>query len=172
MSRCRPGALPLLALAAVLILGAAGPLWAHPASSSAVESPTPIVAPEPDPAPSGIPVAPEPQSISWLLLPGALVAAIAAWRCRRVIVAPALVALLVVFTFEDALHSVHHGVDPGETADCVIAAASAHVPATTLDAVPTTDLVAPSGEDPRRELRQTNPPVRCPCPDQGRAPPA
>jgi hypothetical protein len=176
VSRCR---LAALAIAVALVLGATASLWSHPAPSSAIEPGVARATPEPSrPTPVPTPAAPAPaeapapQRTPWVPLAGLVIAAVVSWPLRRGAVAPALAALLVVFAFEDALHSVHHGFDPAETADCVIAVASAHVPATTIDAAPVADLAALSGEDARLEPHRASLPARPPSTDQERAPPA
>jgi hypothetical protein len=172
MCRPRPGALVTPALIAMVVLAAAGPLSAHQLSPLSAESPSRTEAPTASPSPRGSTGAPEPGATSWLLLTGALAATPMAWRRRRATAAGALVVALAVFAFEDALHSVHHGFDPGGAAGCVIAAASAHVAAATPDSVTATALLAPFPEGPGLELDRGSHPVRVPCPDQQRAPPA
>jgi len=86
--------------------------------------------------------------------------------------AVAVVLLLCVFAFENALHSVHHGFDQAEANGCAIAAASAQLAATTVDAVTGADLVSPPAEDQVLVSDPTGPTIRIACPDQGRAPPA
>lgn len=88
------------------------------------------------------------------------------------VVALALALLLGVFAFENALHSVHHGLDPAGATGCAIAAASAHLAATTVDAVISADPVTFPAEDGGIESRLAMPAVRFLCPDQERAPPA
>ena len=84
----------------------------------------------------------------------------------------ALALVLGVFAFENALHSVHHGFDPAGAMGCAIAAASAHLTATTVDSVTAADHVALAAEDRVLKPELTGPHCRVRCPDQGRAPPA
>jgi hypothetical protein len=108
----------------------------------------------------------------WVLLAGALLVAMAAWRRGRALVGSGLVVLLAVYTFEHGLHSAHHGLDPGEAERCVIASASAHVAGTTVDPITAIDLVAPPAETHDLAHRVPTPSIRCPRPAQERAPPA
>jgi hypothetical protein len=87
-------------------------------------------------------------------------------------VALALVLLLGVFAFENALHSVHYGLDQAGAKNCAIATASAQLAATTVDLVVEADLVSPPTEDRALESDLTGPAVHAACPDRGRAPPA
>jgi len=48
-----------------------------------------------------------------------------------------LVLLLVTFSFEASLHSVHHLADDDAEASCDFASASSHAPAITPDAIAT-----------------------------------
>lgn len=166
--------LPLLLLAAVIVLAAARPVSAHPASRSvladsslATVSPSPFASLLP-----GLTAAPPPPALSWPLLVGAVVAAVAARRRRRAVVALPLALLLGIFAFENALHSVHHGLEPAGAKGCAIAAASAHLAATTVDSVTEADPVSPASEDRVLAPELTGPLCRVKCPDQGRAPPA
>ena len=124
------------------------------------------------PAPPTLTAVPQSPILPWMLLVGALFAVLAAWRHPRVTVTLALVLLLGVFAFENALHSVHHGFDQGAVKGCAIAAASAQLAATTVDAVTQADLAPPPTSDRAVDPALTAPAVRFLCPDQGRAPPA
>ena len=93
-------------------------------------------------------------------------------RRRRVLVTSGLVALLVVFAFEEAVHSVHHGLGSAEAKGCAVAAASAHVTGTTVGSVTATDLVPPPAEEQRLESNLARPYVSYRSPVQERAPPA
>lgn len=119
--------LPLLLALAVLAPGLAG---AH------VPAPTPpATAFETPEAPAVIPVlsdAPTPPARPWLLFALGL-ATVIAWRRPRRVLVVALALLLCVFAFENALHSVHHGLDPQQQQACTVAAASAHLAAVQVD---------------------------------------
>jgi hypothetical protein len=115
---------------------------------------------------------PGPHPMAWLLVAGTLIGAAATWRRPRIIVGSALVFLLTVFTFEQALHSVHHGLDPGEGERCAIAAASSHLAGTTIDTITASDIIVPPVEERCHDAGVTRPAVRCPRPAQGRGPPA
>jgi len=173
MSRRVPGVLPLLMLSIVLVLAAAEPVSAHPESTLSVQSSVPVTTPKPltSSAP-GLTHEPEPQAMAWALVVGLLAVAAVAWRDRRALVGSGLIVLLLVFAFEQALHSVHHGLDPGEAERCVIAAASAHVAGTTVDPVTAMDVAAPPAEEQSPEPDAARPAVPYPCPVQQRAPPA
>jgi hypothetical protein len=160
-------------LAAVVVL-AAGPVSAHPASGSvAADSSLATVIPSPlTSLPPGLTAMPQPPPLSWLFLVGAVAVAVAARRRRRVVVALALALLLGVFAFENALHSVHHGLDPAGAKGCAIAATSAHLTATTVDSVTAADHVSLAAEDRVFEPELTGLHCRVRCPDQGRALPA
>lgn len=81
-----------------------------------------------------------------------------------------LALLLAGFTFEDGLHSVHHGFDAKQYGECPIAAASAHLSAVSVDGVLAMAVtLMPTGaaavSDP------ASPPARLLEPHPGRAPP-
>jgi hypothetical protein len=83
----------------------------------------------------------------------------------------ALVLLLGVFAFENALHSVHHGLGAKQSGECTIAAAAAHLAAVTDDvAVAPSVILAAAGPPPESPVAE--PPLRLIGPSQGRAPPA
>ncbi|MGH7373260.1 MAG: hypothetical protein ACREJY_03450, partial [Candidatus Rokuibacteriota bacterium] len=82
----------------------------------------------------------------------------------------ALILLLTIFAFENALHSVHHGFDAEQYAECTIVAASAHLSAVSVDGVVETSVVlalAGRTAEPDRSLPSSRPLG----PDKGRAPP-
>lgn len=81
----------------------------------------------------------------------------------------ALALLLVLLAFETGLHSVHHLAEPGRP--CVVAAASAHVAGTVLEAVTVGVPGAPTGMSALLPAPSA-PASRPPAPALGRAPPA
>jgi hypothetical protein len=173
MSRRPPGAFPLLALSILLVLAAAESASAHPESTLSVQSSALVTTPKSlTSSVPGLTHEPEPQAMAWALGVGLLAVAAVAWRRRRALVGSGLIVLLLVFAFEQALHSVHHGLDPGEAERCAIAAASAHMAGTTVDPVTTMDVTAPPAEERSPEPEPARPAVPYPCPVQQRAPPA
>jgi hypothetical protein len=104
----------------------------------------------------------------WTLVAAIAVAAVAIARRRRA-VALACVALLMLIAFEAGLHSVHHIGDQLDSS-CVIASASSHTGALTVESVAferPTEVATPvdvSAGEPTT--------VRSAAPDLGRAPPA
>jgi hypothetical protein len=159
--------LPLLL--ALAILAAAGQAGAH------VPAPPPpattFEAPE---APAIIPVlsaAPMPPALPWHLFAALGVATVIAWRRPRRVLVPTLVLLLCVFAFENALHSVHHGLDPQQQRACTVAAASAHLAAVQVDDPGLSSVMLPvvgAADVASTVLAST----RFLSPDQGRAPPS
>jgi hypothetical protein len=172
MSHRPPGILRPLVLAGMMSLATAGPAWAHLGSAAQVGLSGPMVISEP--IPSSLPRvsdAPESQEIACVLLVVLLVA-IAAVQRRRVLVGSGLIVLLTVFAFEDAVHSVHHGLGPGEAKGCPVAAASAHVAGTTVPSVNSIDLLPPPRTEHRLEPNAPGAAASCPGAVQQRAPPA
>jgi hypothetical protein len=111
-----------------------------------------------------------------LVLSAALLAALGWWRrvgsrSRRRALAMALSLVLTVFTFETAVHSVHHLADPHSGVDCPVLSGSQHLAWGAADLVGTDDppldvTTAPpvrSVDGPRWQLHRPSP---------GRAPPA
>ena len=111
-----------------------------------------------------------------LVLVAALLAAVGWWRragsrSRRRGLAVALSLVLTVFTFETAVHSVHHLADPHSGVDCPVLSGSQNLAWGAADLVGTDDpaldvTTAPpihSGDGPRWQLYRPSP---------GRAPPA
>jgi hypothetical protein len=98
-----------------------------------------------------------------------LAAATALGVRRRSRLAVGLVLLLFVLGFEANLHAVHHLDDP--TAECPVAAATAHLTDTLLEDVATDPKVvpAPYSVTPRRPALVAQRPL---APHAGRAPPA
>jgi hypothetical protein len=162
----------LALLLALALLAIAGPAAAHMMPSAAPSAVLPAME-----APATIPVlsaAPAPPTLPWYLS-AALAAALAltaltAWyRPRALVVTLAL--LLCVFAFEHALHSVHHGFDPKQQEECMVAAASAHLAAVQVDDSGLSFAVLPViGRTDAAPARSA--PTRFLSPDQGRAPPS
>ena len=164
----------LVSLAVLAVLVAAVPASAH--TTAKIAGPA-LPTPEPPSAPLVVPVDPgsvaSPGDPSWalasaLLLALALGTASALRRPRRALVL-ALVLLLTLFAFENALHSVHHGLDARQH-ECTIAAASANLSAVAVDGVPETATVLIVTER-TAEPDPAPPATRLLEPDQGRAPP-
>jgi len=166
-------------LAAVALLAAAGPAMAH--SSAPIIEPVPQT-PEaasapgaPSPAPAVTATADSagftPGFTPWIAAGALVVAGVALRRRPRRILVLCLALLLTLFAFENALHSVHHGLDPKQVDACTIAAASAHLSAVAVDAIVETSIVlAAAGH--AAEPDPSTLPARWLGPDQGRAPPA
>jgi hypothetical protein len=163
----------LALLLTLAILAIAGPATAHSVSPA----PSAVVLPTAE-APAVIPVlsaAPTPPALPWYLA-AALAAALAlaaasAWHRPRRVLVVALVLLLCVFAFENALHSVHHGFDPQQQEECTVAAASTHLAAVEVDDVGLSSVALPiigraEATPPASTL------ARFLSPDQGRAPPS
>jgi hypothetical protein len=165
----------VVSLALLAVLAAAVPASAH-----TVQNIVAPALPAPDLPPALPAVAVDPGSLaspgdpSWplagaLLLSLALGLAGARRRPRRALVL-ALVVLLTLFAFENALHSVHHGFDAKQRNECTIAAAAANLSAISVDGVPETSaILIPSERAAEPDLAP--PPTRLLEPDQGRAPP-
>jgi hypothetical protein len=173
MSAIRTIALIGVLLAAVALLAAAGPAMAHPSApiiapvAPMSEAPIPPAIPSPGPA---VAAAAESTGFTPWIVAGALVLAGVALRRRRTLVL-CLALLLTLFAFENALHSVHHGLDPKQADACTIAAASAHLSAVAVDGIAETSIVlVAAGHAAEPDLSTL--PARWLGPDQGRAPPA
>ncbi|MGH7367374.1 MAG: hypothetical protein ACREK9_13280 [Candidatus Rokuibacteriota bacterium] len=155
------------ALLALAVLSIAGVAAAH------VGSPPPVL-PATDAA-TIIPIlsaGPSPLAVPWYL-PAALALGVVAARRRprRALVIVTLALLLCVFSFEDALHSVHHGFDVQQQEQCIVAAASAQLSAVPVDGIALCSVALPIiGEaDPAPPAFAL---TRFLSPDQGRAPPS
>jgi hypothetical protein len=168
---------PLL-LATLALLAVVGPATAHTpaaplASSGALavaDSIVPVLNAAPAPPALSPPAFSAPVLQWYLPLALALGAVAVWWRPRRALVV-ALVLLLGVFAFENALHSVHHGLGAKQSGECTIAAAAAHLAAVTDDvAVAPSVILAAAGPPPESPVAE--PPLRLIGPSQGRAPPA
>jgi hypothetical protein len=122
----------MLAVVLGVILGSPLQTWAHSDLSSALlltdasqhecQSPQPGL---PAAQPTS-PVVPEAPLTVILFVLMAVALAQAVWRWRRT-TALGLVLVLGIFTFGIAVHSVHHLLEPGKAADCLVFSASQHV---------------------------------------------
>src|SRR5215470_4296892 len=156
-----------MVLVALALLMVAGPAAAHTGSLLDVESP-----PGPlDTAVSVLTAAPVPPALPWYLPAAVALIAALGWRRPRRALVVALVLLLCVFAFENALHSVHHGIDPKQQAACTVAAATAHLAAVQVDAIALPSLRVPV-VGRAVETTPAPSPTRFESPDQGRAPPS
>jgi hypothetical protein len=151
-----------------------GPAWAHPAIEAAAQAPAPALA-------EAVPTAawssaPTPPAVPWPAILAAAAALIVAWRRPRRALALAIVLILALFAFENGVHSVHHLNEVRHLDDlrsgltCHLAAASAHLSGTPVDATTPEYLVLPSYE---RLVVQHQPAVDALSlsAHQGRAPP-
>lgn len=163
-------------LMAVTALAAAGPVAAH---SSATISPSGVAvgldglvpeSPAVPPAPSELPVPlpGPPLALAAGLGLGLALAAVRRGPRRAVVVG--LVLLLTVLALEDALHSVHHGFDDKQYAECAVAAVSAHLAAVSADGAADAVLLLIGAEEPAHP-DSSSPRIRPPGPYQDRAPP-
>lgn len=177
----RIATLLVIALTALVVLGSSVAAWAHggpsaprlhDASASRDELPASTAAYD-DALPSSLPAATSTSpDLPWQVLLATLVGvAVGMDRRRRRVLAVALVLLLATFACEVGLHSLHHGADARQIADCAAAAASAHLSATPVACVVAVEVILPAAAtttkiDPSPSSMS---PLR---PDQGRAPPA
>jgi hypothetical protein len=175
MSRNRTIAFIGVLLAAVALLAATGPAIAHPAAPvTAPALPTPDVAVPPVAARPVLAIATSSDSAGFApwIVAGAVVLAGAVLRRRpRRSLLLGLVLLLTLFAFENALHSVHHGLDAKQADVCTIASASTHLSAVAVDGVVETSVTLVAA-GPATEPDVWTLPARWLGPDQGRAPPA
>jgi hypothetical protein len=162
----------ITALVLVACASWCGPAWAHPAIEAAAQAPAPTVA---------VPTAtwssaPTPPAVPWPAILAAAAALIVGWRRPRRALALAIVLILALFAFENGVHSVHHLNDLRHLDDlrsgltCHVAAASAHLSGTPVDATTPEYLVLPAYE---RLVVQSQPAVDALSlsAHQGRAPP-
>lgn len=165
----RPRVFVPVVLTALVLLATAGPAAAHSPNLSASS-----LAGAPDAIDTIVPVltaAPAPPALPWYL-PVVLALGVAAvWRRPRRALAVALVMLLCVFAFENALHSVHHGLDPKQQTECTVAAAAAHLAAVQVDGITPPSLVLPTAGG-AVEAGRSVALIRFLSPEQGRAPPS
>jgi len=182
MSSIRAIALIFGLLAAAALLVPAAPATAHESAplrapvTAAPEITAPVAAipaaassPDTSEPP---PVTSEPAGLTPWIVAGALaLGGLALRRSPRRAVLIGLMLLLAVFAFEDALHSVHHGLDPKQAQTCTIAAASGHVSGVAVDgAIEASTILVAIGQAVEPDL--TPLPLHRLAPDQGRAPPA
>ena len=178
MRRQVPLLLSVVVLAAILLLGASGPSWAHPgaepwlAHEALDERVDAVPAVVHDSARDlALRAAPAAPSVPWAALLGALLAIGLARRRPRRAIALSVVLLLALFAFEEGLHSVHHLTgQPTKVTTCPVAVAGAHLSAVAVDIgaplggiVPVTTLAA----EPVPAVLV----ARFLAPDQGRSPP-
>jgi hypothetical protein len=152
------------------LLAAAGPAAAHVAG--APTPPVPVLAPaEADATVQFLGAAPTPPTLPWYFAATLALVAVAAWRRPRKILALSLALVLGVFSFENALHSVHHGFDAKQQEECAVAAVSAQLSGVQVDGI-----AVVSSAPPIVGAAATAPPVLTPdrflSHDQGRAPPS
>jgi hypothetical protein len=161
-------------LAAVALLAATGPAMAH--SSASIIEPAPRTAevsiPPVTPSPPPLAAAADSSGFTpWIAAGGLVLAGVALRRRPRRTLVLCLALLLTLFAFENALHSVHHGLDPKQADACTIAAASAHLSAVAVDGIVATSIVLVAAGH-AAEPDPSTLPARWLGPDQGRAPPA
>jgi hypothetical protein len=125
----------ILTVVLAVILGSPLQTWAHSDLSSAlplaVASPHECQAPQ-SRLPAAQPTSPVVPGVPLTILLFVLIAvamAQALWRWSRA-AALGLVLVLGIFTFGIAVHSVHHFLEPGKAADCLVFSASQHVSGT------------------------------------------
>ena len=169
----------LLVLAVVGMLGSCGPAWAHSPVEPGTEVTSEIApgSPVSDRRGDGndlpgwaLAAAPDMPGVPWSALATLAAAVALGGRRPRRTAALALVLLLAVFTFEDGLHSVHHGMNQTPASSCQVAAAGAHLNATAVDGVAPCDVVLPVVAL-AVETSPADPIAHRASPEQGRAPP-
>jgi hypothetical protein len=120
---------------------------------------------------AGPAAAPASLAPSWYLPAVLALGAATIWRRPRRVVVVVLVLVLCVFAFENALHSVHHGLDPKQQEACTIAAAAAQLAAVPVDGIAPASLLLFAAAQ-AAEPAPTFSLIRFLSPDQGRAPPS
>ena len=162
----------LLVLLTLVLCGLVLPVSAHPGfrSDGMASELTPVSA-GPAAPPSILTASPAPAGLPGLAVVGALLVALVTWRGRRRAIAPILMLLLAILSYENGLHSVHHGPAPEAADSCPTLAVSAHAIGTEVETFGlTTPTVVELG--PALHIAVHVPAHRVPRPDQGRAPPA
>ncbi len=157
----------VIVLVALALMALAGPAAAHTgllADAAAAPEAIETVA-------STLTAAPAPTTLPWYLLAALALIAAVAWRRPRRALVLTLVLVLCVFAFENALHSVHHGIDPKQQAECTVAAAAAQLAAVQVDTIAPQSLLLPLAGR-AVETAPAHSPTRFDSPDQGRAPPS
>ena len=162
MRRLVPGIGFLLVALTLVSLGAATPARAHSEHAAALAAGSAELA---------LSAAPDAPAFPWPLFVAALILTALGWRRPLRAIALVMVLLLAVLCFEDGLHSVHHLTGQTKAVRCSVATATAHLTATAVDSVATTDVVLPV-VPVAIEIVQNDPVARFLCPDQGRAPPS
>lgn len=163
----------VIAILATLWLGmlCALPASAHGPGVEPIPSVEPAPPGELSVLPGSVLSAPPPDpGLPWPALAVVVAAASLVWVRPRRTIALALVLLLAIFAFEDAVHSVHHGFDQATASSCAVAAVGAQLSVTAADDADVCEIIlaivalaaAPSVTDPM---------TRPASPDRGRAPP-
>lgn len=161
-----------VAVLTLLLCGLVLPVSAHPGfgGDGTASEPTPVSAGPPAPL-STLTASPAPAALPAMAFVGALLIALVTWRGRRRAMAPILILLLAILSYEDGLHSVHHGPAPEAANSCPTLAVSSHAVGTEVEtfglATPTLVVLGPAVH-----IVVHGPAHRVPRPDQGRAPPA
>ena len=170
MLSVRGSAVVPVVLLTLVLCGLVLPVAAHPGlgRNGTTSEPTSVSAGPAAPL-STLTASAAPGGLSGLACVGALLVAFVTWRVRRRAVALSLMLLLVLFAYEDGLHSVHHG--PLAAHSCPILAVSAHVVGTEAE---TSDFTIPTlvALESALPIAGQVPADHVPRPDQGRAPPA
>jgi hypothetical protein len=170
MMSVRWTAVTLGVLLTLVLCGLVLPVSAHPGfrSDGMASELTPVSA---GPPPSILTASPAPAGLPGLAFVGALLVALVTWRGRRRAIAPILMLLLAILSYEDGLHSVHHGPAPQAADSCPTLAVSAHAVGTEVEtsclATPMLVVLGPALPIAVYVLAD-----HVPRPDQGRAPPA
>ncbi len=172
MASVRGTAVVPVVLLTLVLCGLVLPVSAHPGlgGNGTASEPTPVSAGPAAPL-STLTASPAPAGLPGLACVGALVVALVTWRGRRRVIAPILILLLAILSYEDGLHSVHHGPAPQAAHSCATLTVSSHAVGTEVEtsglATPTLVVLGPAL------------PIAIPVaadhvsrPDQGRAPPA
>lgn len=160
----------LVALAVAGLLASTTLVSAHPGTAAPIEAAPTVVTVAADTLPT-TEWRPEVSTSSpWLPLIAAAIGLLVALRWPRRAVTAVVVLVLVVFSYEQAIHSVHHLDDRKAAAACAVASASAQLSGTPVDSPAVADLLLP--------LLQLGPPDTAakaalrPCSaHRGRAPP-
>jgi hypothetical protein len=167
---CRRAVLVVLAVLWVGMLGAF-PAAAHGPAVEPIPTVEPVPAGESSAPPGWVLSAPPAEpDLPWPALAVIVVAAALGWARPRRTIALTIALLLVIFAFEDAVHSVHHGFDQAQASSCAVAAIGAQLSATASDGADPCEIILaiialaipPSA---------TRPVTRSASPDRGRAPP-
>ena len=172
MMSVRWTAVTLCVLLTLVLCGFAPPVSAHPGfRSDGMASELTSVNAGPAAPPSILTASPAPAGLPGLAFVGALLVALVTWRGRRRAIAPILMLLLAILSYEDGLHSVHHGPAPQAADSCPTLAVCSHAVGTEVVtfglATPTLVVLGPAVH-----IAVHVPAHRVPRPDQGRAPPA